>query len=127
MRRTVHDFERRTETGTTLDAAPVAVKLPPGEFTRALRGSGPLMVLFLGTLGGMYFGWFSPTEGAAVGAFGAVTLAALSGRLTRRALFDSVRETATTSGMIFVILIGAGIFNAFIESTQMTDAMIAAV
>ena len=84
-------------------------------------------MLFGLVLGGLYVGWFSPTEGAAVGAFGAVALAALSGRLTGRALADGIGETALTSGMIFMILIGAGIFNAFIESTGMTDALIGAV
>ena len=64
------------------------------------------------------------TEGAAVGAAGAVLLAAISGRLTMKVLNDGVSETALTSGMIFMILIGAGIFNAFIESTGMTDSLI---
>ncbi len=81
-------------------------------------------LLFGIVLGGLYFGWFSPTEAAAVGAAGALLLAALSGRLTRKALSDGITDTALTSGMIFMILIGAGIFNAFIESTGMTDALI---
>jgi tripartite ATP-independent transporter DctM subunit len=97
------------------------------ERLRALLAIWQVALLFGVVLGGMYFGWFSPTEAAAVGAFGAVLLAAVSGRLSRQSVIASVRETATTSGMIFVILIGAGIFNAFIESTQLTDTLIAAV
>ncbi len=95
-----------------------------------LRGLGAIWQIFLLfglVLGGMYTGWFSPTEAAAVGAAGAVILAAVSGRLTRKVIHDGVAETALTTGMIFMILIGAGIFNAFIESTGMTDAVIGLV
>ncbi len=53
-----------------------------------------------------------------------MTLAAISGRLNRKVLHDGISETAQTTGMIFMILIGAGIFNAFIESTGMTDSLI---
>lgn len=94
---------------------------------RALGTIWQIVVLFGLVLGGMYLGWFSPTEGAAVGAAGAVALAAVSGRLTGQVLRDGIAETALTSGMIFMILIGAGIFNAFIESTGMTDSLIGLV
>lgn len=97
------------------------------ERLRAFGAIWQVIVLFGLVLGGMYLGWFSPTEGAAVGAAGAVALAALSGRLTRKVLRDGIAETALTSGMIFMILIGAGIFNAFIESTNMTGALIGLV
>ncbi|MGE0808325.1 MAG: TRAP transporter large permease [Burkholderiaceae bacterium] len=106
---------------------------PPGprhDWPQRLRAFGAVwqvLLLFGIVLGGMYLGWFSPTEAAAVGALGALLLALLSGRLTRRALNEGIVETALTSGMIFMILIGAGIFNAFIESTGMTDALIALV
>jgi tripartite ATP-independent transporter DctM subunit len=108
-------------------AGPAGERHDWGERLRGLLAIWQVAVLFGLVLGGMYLGWFSPTEGAAVGAIGAVTLAALSGRLTRRALGQAVTETATTTGMIFVILIGAGVFNAFVESTGMTDALIEAV
>ena len=94
------------------------------ERLRGLAEIWQIFVLFGVVLGGMYAGWFSPTEAAAVGAAGAIVLAAASGRLTRQVMHDGVAETALTSGMIFMILIGAGIFNAFIESTGMTDALI---
>ncbi len=91
----------------------------------ALKNIWSVALLFGVVLGGMYFGWFSPTEAAAVGAFGAVVLAWLSGKLTRAGFADAVKETAATTGMIFMILIGAGIFNYFIDSTGLTDALIA--
>jgi tripartite ATP-independent transporter DctM subunit len=91
---------------------------------RGLADIWQIFVLFGLVLGGMYAGWFSPTEAAAVGAAGAIILAAASGRLSRKVMHDGIAETALTSGMIFMILIGAGIFNAFVESTGMTDALI---
>lgn len=94
---------------------------------RAFGAIWQVALLFGVVLGGMYSGWFSPTEAAAVGAFGAVLLSALAGRLDRHALRSGMVETALTSGMIFMILIGAGVFNAFIESTGLTDALIAFV
>lgn len=84
-------------------------------------------LLFGLTLGGMYFGWFAPTEAAAVGAFGALLLAALSGHLTMPAFKRSLGEIALTTGMIFMILVGANIFNFFIESAGLTDWLINSV
>lgn len=92
-----------------------------------LRGLGQVwqvVALFAVVLGGMYLGWFSPTEAAAVGAFGALLLAALNRRLDRETLRAGLVETASTTAMIFLILIGAAIFNFFLDATGLTQAMI---
>ncbi len=109
------------------EAGPAGERSSWSERRQALRAVWQVVLLFGLVLGGMYLGWFSPTEAAAVGAVGAIVLAALSGRLTLRVIGRGFTETALTSGMIFVILIGAGIFNAFIEATGLTDALIATV
>ena len=83
-----------------------------------------VVVLFGAVLGGMYLGWFAPTEAAAVGAFGALALAALSGRLGWSMLRNGFAETSLTTAMIFFILIGATIFNYFLDATGLTQAMI---
>lgn len=88
----------------------------------ALRGVWPVALLFTTVLGGLFFGWFSPTEAAAVGVCGALVLAAR--RLALNDWKEVFSEIALTCGMIFTVLIGATVFNAFIESTQLADAMI---
>jgi tripartite ATP-independent transporter DctM subunit len=83
-----------------------------------------VVLLFGVVLGGMYLGWFSPTEAAAVGAFGALAIAALGGRLTLDLLSQGLIETAGTTAMIFLILIGASVFNFFVDATGLTQSMI---
>jgi tripartite ATP-independent transporter DctM subunit len=89
-----------------------------------LREVWQVVILFALVLGGMYLGWFSPTEAAAVGAFGAIALAALGGRLDRARLRAGALETASTTAMIFLVLVGAAIFNFFLDATGLPQAMI---
>lgn len=77
----------------------------------------PVLLLFFAVVGGIQFGWFSPTEAAGVGAFGAFLLALVARSITRANLRAIVRETAGLTGMIFLILIGASFFNFFLETT----------
>jgi tripartite ATP-independent transporter DctM subunit len=91
---------------------------------KALLEVWPVLLLFGVVLGGMYLGFFTPTEAAGVGAFGAVLVAWLVGRIKRAEFMRAVQETALTTGMIFMILIGAGLFNYFIAATGLTDQLI---
>ncbi len=117
-------------------AVALAVRLrpslaPPGERrswrerSAALRETWPVASLFLVVVGGIYGGMFSPTEAAAVGAAGAVLLAALRGQLGASVIRECVLETARICGMIFLILVGAAVFNYFIESTDLPHALVA--
>jgi tripartite ATP-independent transporter DctM subunit len=105
-------------------AGPAGPRVNWSERFKSFRSIWKVLVLFTVVLGGMYTGVFSPTAAAPVGAFGALLVSALSGTLTRENFKASLSETATTTGMIFMILIGAGIFNFFIETTGLTDALI---
>ncbi len=91
----------------------------------ALRRVGPVALLFGLVIGGMSLGWFSPTEAAAVGVGGALVLAWRS--MNHADWTAALSEIALTTGMIFTLLIGANVFNYFIESTRLTDALIGAV
>lgn len=70
----------------------------------------PPLVLVLGVLGSIFFGIASPTESAAIGAIGAMLLAAAHGRLDLQNLQDAMQQTTRLTSMVFLILIGATAF-----------------
>lgn len=74
-------------------------------------------VLILLVIGGIAFGWFTPPEAASVGAVGALILCAWRRRLNWSAVSGAIRETLRTSGMIYVVIVGALIFSVFISLT----------
>jgi tripartite ATP-independent transporter DctM subunit len=94
---------------------------PPGERSnwsqrlRALSKIWGVLFLFLIVMGGIYFGLFTPTEAAGIGSGGAFLFAIARRRLTRRIMFDVLVETARTSAMMFILLIGALLFSNFIN------------
>jgi tripartite ATP-independent transporter DctM subunit len=90
----------------------------------ALSRVWAVALLFFLVIGGIYWGWFSPTEAAAVGAGGAFLFALASRQLTRPVFLECVIETARTTGMIFFILIGAALFNYFIEMTGLPRLLV---
>ena len=89
-------------------------KVSSAERLSALAGTWPTVLLFLVVIGGIYLGWFNPTEAAAVGAFGAGLLAWLKGGLDWPGFRDSLLGTAQSTAMIFIILLGAEFLNAFL-------------
>lgn len=70
----------------------------------------PPLVLVVGVLGSIFFGVASPTESAAVGALGALVLAALHGQLSLDKLRAAMTLTTRLTSMVFLILIGATAF-----------------
>jgi len=72
----------------------------------------PPLILILAVLGSIFFGVASPTESAAVGAIGALILAALHKKLTLKNLQDSMQQTTKLTSMVFMILIGATAFGS---------------
>jgi tripartite ATP-independent transporter DctM subunit len=79
----------------------------------------PVMVIFVAVVGGIYSGLFTPTEGAAIGAFGTGLSAWFSGGLNRKTLLAAVLGTAVATGMIFMIVLGAGVYNTFLALSQL--------
>jgi tripartite ATP-independent transporter DctM subunit len=98
---------------------------PPGERSSwrarlaALREVWAVAVLFVAVMGGIYAGMFTATEGAAMGAFGALLFALARRALTWRTLYDALLGSARTTAMLFMILIGALIFSEFVNITTM--------
>jgi len=72
-------------------------------------------------MGGIYGGVFTATEGAGIGAFGALCFALARRALTWRTFLDSLIESARTTAMLFAILTGALMFAEFINYTTMPD------
>ena len=89
--------EERAETGAALLRRVVTALLPP-------------LVLILVVLGSIFAGVATPTEAGALGAVGALALAALNGRLSRPVVWDAARSTALLTTMVLVLLIGSTAF-----------------
>ncbi len=79
----------------------------------------PVMVIFVAVVGGIYSGLFTPTEGAAIGAFGTGLAAWIGGGLNHRTLKGAIVGTAMATGMIFMIVLGAGVYNTFLALSQL--------
>ena len=101
------------------NAAGTRARVPYGERLLALIHIWPVLVVFFLVVGGIYLGWFTPTEGAAVGALGTGVIAWLAGGVTRQTLFEGFESTARTTAMIFFIVLGAAFYNGFLALTQL--------
>lgn len=82
-----------------------------------LKRTIDVIVLFCFVMGGILWGWFTPTEAGAMGAFGALIIAGTRGRLSWASIKVAAYDTLKTTGMIFGILFGALVFNAFVTVT----------
>lgn len=94
-----------------------------GDRLRSLKKTWGLPLLFLMVMGGLYTGWCTPTEAAGIGAFGALLLTLIKGRLTKATFLLSLKETISATAMIFGILIGAMIFQYFMTLSGIPDAL----
>jgi C4-dicarboxylate transporter, DctM subunit len=93
--------------------------MPMAERWKATFKVWPVMLIFVAVVGGIYLGFFTPTEGAAVGAFGTGVAAWMAGGLNRKTLVGAVMGTAVATGMIFMIVLGAGVYNTFLALSQL--------
>ena len=85
---------------------------------KALFDVWPVLMVFSLVVGGIYDGWFTPTEGAAVGAAGTGLIAFLNRGLNWDTLVESFLVTAKSTAMIFFIILGAGFYNGFLALSQ---------
>jgi tripartite ATP-independent transporter DctM subunit len=101
------------------DAGPAGPRVPWRERLRSLRHAWPVAAIFVLVIGGIYLGVFTPTEGAAIGAAATGLIAAMYGRLGWRALRSCLIDTAQATAVIFLILIGADVYNTFLALSQL--------
>ena len=94
---------------------------------QATKGVWAVAALFIFVIGGIYGGFFTATEGAGMGAFGAMAFALWRRVLTWKSLYQALVESARTTSMLFMILIGALMFAEFINITTMPNDLVAFV
>ena len=92
-------------------------------FGKATWQAGWALLMPVIILGGIYGGIFTPTEGAAIGATLTFIITLLQRKLTLQKAVESIRTTAVTSGMIFMIFIGADMMNAALALSQLPNQL----
>ena len=100
-------------------AGPAAERATSRERWAALRDIWTVALVFFVVMGGIYSGIFTPTEGAGVGAVCMLLIAVFYGGMRLDGFIDALLETALTSAMIFLILLGAGVLNAFLGFSRL--------
>ena len=100
------------------EIAPKSDKFTFMEKIKSLKGIVNMVILFGFVFAGMFSGVFTINEAAACGAFIAFVIMALMRRLTIKSLFEVMKDTVKTTGMCFMMLIGATVFGNFLAITQ---------
>ena len=106
---------------------PKAERLSWRERLRSVGRSFSLIGIVFAVLGGIYFGVFTPVEAAAIGAFLTLALTVARGRLNPETLKFCVLETVKTFAFVYLIVIGAFLFNPFLAVTQIPANLAAAM
>jgi C4-dicarboxylate transporter DctM subunit len=79
-----------------------------------------VLSLFVLVIGGIFLGWFTPTEGAGIGAFGALVQLVALKKMTKKVLAAALGQSIRLTAMIVTILVGASVFAQFIAITGLT-------
>jgi len=108
-------------------SAPEAAAPERGELLAATKRCGPVTLLFLLVLGGLYFGLFTVTESAAVGAAAAFFVALWRGKLRRQTFLAVIAETTQTTAMIYLLIFGALVFSYFTGLSGIAESWTKAV
>ncbi len=107
------------------DAGPAGNPMDWAEARACVLRVIPILVLFVIIIGGIYGQIFTADEAAGVGAFGAIVISVLIGRFSWTGLIDALSQTVRTSVGLFVLLIGADLFNRLITRAGLTDDLLA--
>ena len=109
------------------EAGPAAPGLSRPERWRALALVWPMLLVAVIVVGGIYGGVFTPTEGAGVGAVATLCVGLVERRLGLKGIKAALLQTAELTAMIFLVLLGAEIFNAFLAFSDLPNAAAEAV
>jgi C4-dicarboxylate transporter, DctM subunit len=102
---------------------PRMARAPWSERLSALARLWDIGLLIALVVGGIALGWFSPTEAASIGCVGALAMTAWRGKLSFAAVRGAVQETLRTTGMIYLVVIGAIVFSTFIAAAGLAGRM----
>lgn len=105
------------------ELGPAGPKFTFGEKMRSVYQSWPVLTIFLLVMGGIWLGFFTPTEAGAVGAFSAIVIAAFMGRLTFKKFWESVVGGMKLTGVVFFIFIYATAYTQYLTLTEIPMAM----
>ena len=100
------------------EQGPRGERFPWKEKIKSLAGMGETLIVFLMVIGGLFIGIFTPTEAAAVGVFGVLTVSLIRRQLTWEGFVTSLYETLKTSCMVMMLITGAIIFGKFLAVTR---------
>ncbi|MBN2332171.1 MAG: TRAP transporter large permease [Deltaproteobacteria bacterium] len=89
----------------------------------SLKGSLEIVILFTLVMGGLFVGFFTPSEAGAVGSFFALLISIIRGTLTRKGFVQAVEDTLRISCFIVIIIAGAVIFGRFLAITRLPYAI----
>jgi tripartite ATP-independent transporter DctM subunit len=104
--------------------APVAeIKVTWRQKLTSLIEVWPVLVIFLLIIGGIYLGIFTPIEAGGIGAAGSIVVSLCMRRLTRKAFTDACLETIQITAMIFLLFMGAMVFNIFMTLSHLPQAI----
>jgi tripartite ATP-independent transporter DctM subunit len=104
------------------EAGPAGPRASDEERWKALVEIWPVLLIFAVVMGGIYVGFFTPTEGAGVGAAGTFLVAVALSGMRWSGFVEALLETAHTTALIYLILLGAAVFNAFLGFSQLPIA-----
>ena len=102
---------------------PAGPRVPAAERREALLNVIPVLLIAVVVVGGIYGGIFTPTESAAVGCAATLLVGLARRTMKPRLILESLKATAETTAMIFAILLGAEVFNAFLALSQAPDLL----
>jgi tripartite ATP-independent transporter DctM subunit len=86
---------------------------------RSLSGVIEALLLFALVIGGLYLGWFTPTEAGAAGAFGALVIGLARRRLSLKGIVQSIGESLRISAMVVLLIAGAVLFGRFLTVSRL--------
>jgi C4-dicarboxylate transporter DctM subunit len=89
------------------------------EKIKSLIGVTEAVTVFVLVIGGLYLGFFTPTEAGAAGVFFTLVVSIAAGRLSWKGFIDSIRETLKISCMVYMLVTGAIIFGRFLAVTRL--------